>query len=69
MGGNTLLLLLLPLITTTSSSHRYNTKTSWVLEAPYRTCTVRDTLSDLPRYSLVVSPRLTLIWQDRERRG
>ena len=28
---------------------RYNTNTRWVLEAPYRTTTVRDTLSDLPR--------------------
>ena len=28
---------------------RYNTNTMWRLEGPYRTTTVRDTLSDLPR--------------------
>ena len=28
---------------------RYDTNTMWRLEGPYRTTTVRDTLSDLPR--------------------
>ena len=32
---------------------RFDTNTMWRLEGPYRTTTVRDTLSDLPRYCTV----------------
>ena len=31
---------------------RYDTNTMWRLEGPYRTTTVRDTLSDLPRFHI-----------------
>ena len=50
---------------------RYDTNTMWRLEGPYRTTTVRDTLSDLPRFHifkilLATHPDLTNPTQDRQ---